>query len=58
MDFLYIAWAVLALVFVGIFLKARANEDEAAKQDESAIDPMFRRSKKGRPTVHVSKPTP
>jgi hypothetical protein len=58
MDFLYVAWALLALVFVAAFVLIKAKEGKAAKRLESAIDPMFRPGRNGRSAGRAHKPSP
>lgn len=56
MHLVYVAWSVLALVFIAVFFSIRANEDRATRKMESAIDPMFRPGKKGRWAARAGKP--
>ena len=48
MQTVYIMWAALPVLFVVAFLVIRAREGRAARRNESAVDPLFRR---GRPAV-------
>jgi hypothetical protein len=56
MNLLYLAWALLMLVFVVIFFAMEAKENKATKKLESAIDPMFRPTRNGRSRTGSVKP--
>ena len=54
METVYIMWAILGACFVVMLVVMSAREDKAARSQDSAIDPMFRRNSPSAKAQHRS----